>query len=96
MFFIGKLFRRTHDAITFRQDGRAIIFLCFFVSFPASIAYDSIFYSVVSQLPQMAAMILAFRLCLIRGDKVFNDTGPTTREALAPNTQGRALLQGRW
>jgi len=39
LYWVGKGFRKAHDAAVFFQDGRAVIFLCFFISFPASIAY---------------------------------------------------------
>ena len=63
MYWIGKGFRKANDAAVLNRDARAVIFLCFFFSFPASIAYTSLIYSVVTQIPQIALMLVAFRWC---------------------------------
>jgi hypothetical protein len=65
-YWIGKGFRRAHDAATLRNDGRAVIFLCFFVSFPATLAYGSLVFTVIGTLPTIVYMFLAFRWCLTK------------------------------
>lgn len=64
MYWIGRGFRRVHEAAVDRLDGRAVVFLCFFVTFPAGIAYGSIDALVVLAIPQILLMLIAFRWCI--------------------------------
>jgi len=64
MFFIGKLFRGVRDAVVYRFDGRAIIFLCFFITLPASVAYGAILEGIMNELPTIAIMIFSFSWCV--------------------------------
>jgi hypothetical protein len=64
MYWIGRMFRRVHHAAIDELDGRAVIFLCFFISFPASLAYGSITYSLSLAIPQLLLMLLALKLCI--------------------------------
>jgi len=64
VFFLGYLFRRVRDAVVYRFDGRAIIFLCFFLTLPASLAYGGLLNRIVLQVPDILIMLLAFRWCL--------------------------------
>ncbi|WP_448570602.1 hypothetical protein [Trichothermofontia sp.] len=65
-FYIGYLFRRTNDAIIYYFDGRAVIFLCFFVTLPASLPYSGILTSVITQVPSILIMLFAFKFCLYK------------------------------
>lgn len=64
LFFVGKLFRRTYNAVVYRFDGRAIIVLCFFITFPASISYVAFFYGLITQLPAFVVMLYAINKCV--------------------------------
>jgi hypothetical protein len=64
MYWIGKGFRRAHDAAVYKRDGRAVIFLCFFLSLPASVAYGAVIYGLVVQLPAAALMLIACHWCV--------------------------------
>lgn len=64
LFFVGKLFRRTYNAVVYRFDGRAIIILCFFITLPASISYVAFFYGLITQLPAIVVMWFAIRKCV--------------------------------
>ena len=66
MYMVGRGYRRISDAVKYYGDGRAIIFLCFFITFPASIAYGSITLGLVVQLPILAVMLLSYRWCVRR------------------------------
>lgn len=64
MYLIGREFRKVHQSAMRDWDIRAIIFLCFFISFPACIAYGSITMNVSLAIPEIVLMLLAFRLCV--------------------------------
>lgn len=64
LYFIGRGFKRASDAALLKRDGRAILFLCFFITYPAGIPYGSLIYGVTWEVPKIAVMWLAFRLCL--------------------------------
>jgi hypothetical protein len=66
LYFIGRGFRKVHDAAVDDHDGRAVIFLCFFIWFPASIAYGALTGAVVLAIPQLALMLFSFRWCIVR------------------------------
>ena len=66
MYFIGMGFRRVHDAAVGGRDGKAVIFMCFFISFPAGLAYGALTTAVVLQVPLVCLMFIAFRLCILR------------------------------
>ncbi len=63
-FYIGYFFRRIHDAAVFYFDGRAIIFLSFFITLPASLPYAGLLAGLVLKLPVIAIMIWSFSWCL--------------------------------
>lgn len=63
-FYVGYFFRKIHYAATYYFDGRAIIFLCFFITLPASLPYAGLFAGLVLQLPIIALMIWSFSWCL--------------------------------
>lgn len=65
-FYVGYFFRRTHHAATHYFDGRAIIFLCFFITFPAGLPYGSMLTFLVGQLPNIMIMVIAFKWCLVK------------------------------
>jgi len=69
LFFVGRGFRKVHEAAVDQKDGRAEIFLCLFISFPASIAYGSLLYGIVMSLPQLIILFLAFRFCFVRSGR---------------------------
>jgi hypothetical protein len=64
MYLIGRGFRKVYESAVRDWDVRAIIFLCFFISFPAGIAYGSIAMVVALSIPEIALMLVAFRLCV--------------------------------
>ena len=63
MYAIGRGFRKAHDAAVFRHDGRAVLFLCFFISFPAGLAYGSVLGAISLAVPQICLMLIAYRWC---------------------------------
>lgn len=65
-FFLGRLYRRANDAINERMDGRAIIFLCFFVTLPASLPWSQVLYGLTLQVPNILIMLFAFRWCIVK------------------------------
>ncbi len=67
-FCIGYSFRRIHDLINYRFDGRAIIFLCFFITIPASLAYSGFLMTLVTRLPSLLIMLFVFKLCTFKRD----------------------------
>lgn len=77
MVVIGKLFRRVHNAIDNYFDGRAIIFLCFFITLPASVSYGAIVYGITTQVPMIIVMLFAFRWC-VRKRLIVRDSLPST------------------
>jgi hypothetical protein len=66
MYWIGRGFRKVHEAASRRHDGRAVIFLCFFVAFPAGLAYAAVIGTVILQIPLLLLMLLAFRWCVVK------------------------------
>ncbi len=67
-FYTGYFFCRAHHAATYYFDGRAIIFLCFFITFPAGLSYGSMLNYMVTQLPSILIMLFAFKWCLYKQD----------------------------
>lgn len=65
-FYVGYFFRIIHYRAIYLSDGRAIIFLCFFITFPAGLPYGSMLNTIVGQLPIIVVMMLAFKLCLYK------------------------------
>jgi hypothetical protein len=63
-YLIGREFRRAHEAATQKRDARAIIFLCFFASIPAGIAYAPLTIVVALSLPEVLLMLVAFKWCV--------------------------------
>jgi hypothetical protein len=63
MYAIGRGFRKAHDAAVLRHDGRAVLFLCFFISFPAGLAYGSVLGAISMAVPQLCLMLIASRWC---------------------------------
>jgi hypothetical protein len=63
MYAIGRGFRKAHDAAVLRHDGRAVLFLCFFISFPAGLAYGSVLGAISLAVPQLCLMLIAYRWC---------------------------------
>jgi hypothetical protein len=66
LFYVGKWFRQLYDATIYQFDGRAIIFMCFFIALPTSIAYGALIDGLITQIPQISVMLLAFKWCLIK------------------------------
>jgi hypothetical protein len=66
LYFVGRGYRKVHEAALHGHDGRAVMFLCFFLWFPASIAYGALTSNVILAIPQLAVMLLAFRWCLVK------------------------------
>jgi len=63
-FAVGRWFRQIYEAMTYRFDGRAIIFMCFFIALPASLPYSALISQLIRQLPIILIMLLCFKLCL--------------------------------
>jgi hypothetical protein len=65
-FYVGFLFGRAYASVIYYFDGRAIIFLAFFITLPAALPYGSLLNNLVTQLPNIIIMLTAFRWCLIK------------------------------
>lgn len=61
---IGRVFRYMSELMRQNRDGRAILFLCFFISIPASLTYDALFYSLLTQLPTIFIFVVALKFCV--------------------------------
>lgn len=63
---VGYLFGKASKMIFHYFDGRAIIFLCFFVTFPASMPYDAPLANIVISIPNIVIMLTSIRWCLVK------------------------------
>ena len=66
VFYVGYVFGRAYGAVRNYFDGRAIIFLAFFITLPAGLPYGSLLSSLVTQLPNILIMLAAFKWCLVK------------------------------
>lgn len=89
-FFIGRVFRLVRDAIVTSGDGRAIIFLCFFIQVPASLAWSQFLLGLVLSLPNIFVMLLAFRFCVRKVERL---PRPMTRRRAIDTARKQGALR---
>lgn len=65
-FGIGLVFRRLHNAALHRQDGRAIVALCFFVTLPATLPWAQVMFGLTLSVPHFLIIWMASRWCVVR------------------------------
>lgn len=66
VFLVARLYRHMFDLIRYEKDGRAVLFIVFFFSFPASLTYDAPFYYLATQLPVIVVFVVALFFCVKR------------------------------
>jgi hypothetical protein len=74
LYFLGRGFRLAHEAAIQRRDARAIIFLSFFASVPAGIAYSSLTAILSIAVPEILLILLAFKFCVLQLPLMLHDS----------------------
>jgi len=96
MALIGLGFRRLRNAALYRNDGRALICLCFFIVLPAYLPYSYLSQVIVLYIPHVGVMLLVFKYALSRQRiSRLASSAPRARRRQLAWSQERPLLPSK-